>query len=135
MDDQLGAKIAHLQMIQGVISRMASDTQKLKTFAVTIAAAIIALGQVEGASTGYLAPAGFLTIIILWQLTARHLHIEHAYRCLYDEVRKGNIADQFSMDWHPYSPKVPPTIRLAVSWSVLLPYLSVAILLVIFAIL
>jgi phage FluMu protein gp41 len=44
----LEQKIAHLGMIQGVIGRMASDSQTLKTLAITVAAAIIALGQTQG---------------------------------------------------------------------------------------
>lgn len=131
----LEQKIAHLGMIQGVIGRMASDTQTLKTLAITIAAAIIALGQTQGATPSgstpsYLPLIAVFPILIFWGLTGKQLHVERAYRRLYDAVRLDEEISPFSMDWREFRHQVAGPLRLAFSWTVALPYIGVVIILV-----
>ncbi|RWP30695.1 hypothetical protein [Mesorhizobium sp.] len=138
----LEQKIAHLGMIQGVIGRMASDSQTLKTLAITVAAAIIALGQTQGATAttalgqtqsaepSYLPLIAVLPILIFWGLTARQLHVERAYRRLYDAVRLDEEISGFSMDWREFRKQVAGPFRLAFSLSVASPYIGVVIILV-----
>lgn len=132
--DALEIKIAHLQMIQGVIGRMASDTQTLKTLAITVAAAIVALAQGGGAITTWLALLGIVPTLLFWWLTAHALRIERAYRALYDAVRKDEPVEPFAMEWRPYQKKVDNPLKLAFSGSVLLPYLGVIMILIVVAV-
>lgn len=130
----LDSKIAHLQMIQGVIGRMASDTQTLKTLAITVAAAIIALAQAGTGITSWLALLGILPTLLFWWLTAHALHVERAYRHLYDLVRKDAPVESFAMDWRPYKQHVDNQLKLALSPTVLLPYVGVIVILIAVAI-
>jgi len=68
--------IAHLQMIQGVINRMAANSFTLKTLGVTLTAAAIAYyGAVVGAS--WLVAAGvWFALAVLWVLDAKYLQLE-----------------------------------------------------------
>lgn len=133
MDDTLTKKIAHLGMIQGVISRMASDAQNLRVLALTLAAAILALGESAGDLAGPVALVALVPTFAFWWMTARHLHIERVYRHLYDKVRRDDAVDPFVMDWRPYRFKVDTIARIAVSQSVLLPFLSVVAMLLFIA--
>lgn len=126
-------KVEHLRMIQGVISRMASDTQNQKTFALTVTGAVIALGEIGPGSTQILAFLGVGMIVILWQMTARQTHVEHAYRRLYDDVRRDAPVEPFTMDWRQFSKYVSTQFRLSITLPVLLPYLALASILGAFA--
>lgn len=133
MGDKLAEKIAHLEMIQGVISRMASDAQTMRTMAITVAAAIIALDEATGDRSTIVIYAAMALTATFWWLTARHLRIEKAYRYLYDEVRKDADVPPFFMEWRPYRWKVPTTAALCATWSVAPPFLAITTILAIFA--
>ncbi|MEI5682340.1 MULTISPECIES: hypothetical protein [unclassified Mesorhizobium] len=123
-------KIAHLQMIQGVVGRMASDIQTLKNLAITITAAIIALAQPTGSIKLVTALAGMVLLAIFWYLSAHYLHIEKAYRYIYDEVRKGKEEiEPFTMAWRNFAQKVDSPWKLSLSITLLLPYLGIIIVL------
>ncbi|WP_271895909.1 hypothetical protein [Candidatus Phyllobacterium onerii] len=132
-NNALDQKIAHLQMIQGVIGRMASDAQNLKTLAIAVAAAIIALGQTAGGITPWLAVVGTFPIVIFWWLNARYLHIERAYRHLYDLVRTDQPVEAFLMDWRSYRTAVASPLKIAFTQSVLFPYAAVIMILLLIA--
>jgi len=115
-------KIAHLGMIQGVINRLASNASTMKGLAATIAAAAIALYATNGASPGGFLLAAAVPVVVFWFLDTRYLHIERAYRDLYDGVRKGETVESFSMEYKPRLANVPSAFRLFFSWSVGLFY-------------
>lgn len=78
-------KIRHLEMIQGVISRMANNSFLLKGWAVTLAAGVFALSAKE--SNKYYFLIAYIPIIIFWVLDAYYLMQERMYRALYNKVR------------------------------------------------
>lgn len=131
MSEELQSKIAHLQMIQGVISRMAADIQIYRTMAITIAAGVIALDRSVSGNSSPVVLAAFGTTLLFWGLTAYQLHIERAYRALYDEVRKDGVSELFVMDWRLFQNRVHPWYRLAVG-KTSLPFLGVLIILAFF---
>jgi hypothetical protein len=100
--------IAHLGMIQGVISRVTSDAQNSRTLAVTLAAAMIAVAQTGSAATPLLAVLGIVPTMLFWWQNAFALHVERSYRNLYDEVRVGQDHGPFTMDCGGYA----STLRL-----------------------
>ena len=117
-------RIAHLQMIQGVITRMAGNSFSLKTLAVTLTTGVVALlGTMQTFNPLYLFTL-LLPIAVFWWLDARYLQLERLYRRLYDEVRHGAIADPFGMDTRPYREAEASVVRIAWSWSVAWIYLG-----------
>jgi uncharacterized membrane protein len=95
------AKLKHLEMIQGVINRMASNLFFLKGWSITLIAALFALSA-KDANSKYILVA-FVPLIIFWILVGYFLSQERLYRSLYDDVRKleeKNI--DFSMDTRKY---------------------------------
>lgn len=118
-------KIAYLQMIQNVIGRVASDSQNLKTLTMTVAAAIIALAQTGNHATPWVSILGIMLVVLFWWLTSHTLHVERAYRELYERVRLGHAEADFSMDWKAYAQKVEKPLKLGFSQSILVPYAAV----------
>ena len=80
------SKIKHLEMIQGIINRMASNSFYLKGWAVTLVAGIFAISAKD------------IPILIFWGLDSYYLQLERKYRNLYKKVSqlKENEID-FSM--------------------------------------
>lgn len=118
-------------MIQGVIARMAGDGQSMKTLAITISAAIIAIAPVGGPTAIVLAFTGLLALLFFWWQTAYHLHVERAYRYLYDQVREDKVVPEFTMDWRSYQAQIDNPLKLAFSPSVLIPFLGMFVILLV----
>lgn len=89
-------KIAHLNMIQGVITRMANNSFALKGWSVTLVAALFALSGKDANQFYYLVT--YIPIVVFWFLDAYYLYQERRYRDLYALViaREENEID-FSM--------------------------------------
>lgn len=92
-----GNKIKHMEMIQGIITRMANNSFALKGWSVTLVSALFALSG-KDANLIYSLVA-FIPIIVFWFLDSYYLSQERKYRNLYNIVRKLND-DQvdFNMD-------------------------------------
>jgi hypothetical protein len=96
----------HLELIQGVINRMATNSFQLKGWSVVLVSALFALGA-SGArvSVVYLA---YLPAIAFWVLDGYFLWQERMYRKLYDAVRQQPGPDSdFSMNAYKYGDDVP----------------------------
>lgn len=94
-------KRQHLEMIQGVINRMAGNLFFLKGWAITLIAALFALSA-KDANTQYFFIAYF-PVLIFWILDGYFLSQERLFRNLYDDVRKRDEKDiDFSMDTRIY---------------------------------
>lgn len=64
-------KLKHLELIQGVINRMASNSFKLKGWAVTLASGIFALASKESDKMYFLIT--YVPVIVFWFLDAYYL--------------------------------------------------------------
>lgn len=89
-------KLKHLELIQGVITRMGGNLFTLRGWMITIvvglSAAFLEFGRNE------LQIVLVLAVFIFWIHDAYFLSLERSYRCLYDKVRKLNEeAVDFSM--------------------------------------
>lgn len=92
MDNQ----IRHLEMIQAVINRMASNSFVLKGWAVTLVAGIFALSSKNSQYIFFLVT--YIPLIVFWFLDTYYLQLENKYRNLYDKVRcLGDDKIDFSM--------------------------------------
>src|SRR5208283_723110 len=94
-------KRKHLELIQGVINRIAGYLFLLKGWAITLVAALFTLSA-KDANPKYVIVAYF-PVITFWILEGYFLSQERSFRCLYDDVRKLNEGEiDFSMDTRTY---------------------------------
>ena len=110
----MGNKVPHLEMIQGVINRLAHNSFLLKGWSVTLVSALFALAA--SSSQVYFVFAAFLPSVMLWGLDGYFLRQERLFRKLYDHVRV--LPDEeidFSMDTRSVSDQVAGWFR--VTWS------------------
>ena len=97
-------KIKHLEMIQGVINRMAKNSFMLKGWAVTLAAGIFALASKDTYKMYFL--ISYVPVIVFWFLDSYYLLQERLYRDLYNDVRKkSNSEIDFSLNASGYANK------------------------------
>ena len=127
MDKHNEVSIAHMSMIQGVVTRLETNSFTLKALAMTLAAAVLAFsGSVQNPNWVY--PfAGCFPVLIFWIMDAKYLRLGRLFRRLFDSVRLGNIDEPFSMNIKPYTKEEQSVIRIAFSWSVCWFYLSIII--------
>lgn len=78
-------KHKHLELVQGVINRMASNSFMLKGWAVTLVAGIFALAGKDTDKLYFL--VAYVPVLIFWGLDAYYLLQERLYRSLYEKVR------------------------------------------------
>lgn len=90
-------KRKHLEMIQGVINRMASNQFLFKGWSITLIAAI-ATFSAKGNSPA-LMTIPIVATLLFWFVDAYYLMLERAFRNLYDEVtRKAEVDIDFKMN-------------------------------------
>jgi hypothetical protein len=86
----------HLDLIQAVITRMASNSFLIKGWAVTLVSAVLAFAADKDklASNAWI---GFFPVFLFWGLDAYYLWQEQMFRDLYDVARKETSVD-FSLN-------------------------------------
>lgn len=94
-------RLKHLEFVQLVVARMASNSFLLKGWSVTLVAALFALAA-KDSDKKYIVVA-YLPVIVFWILDAYFLSQERRFRNLYDGVRaKKEDQIDFSMDTKPF---------------------------------
>ena len=79
------SKLKHLELIQGVISRLASDSFRMKGWTVVLVAAVfVLLVRQDALDAGYIA---LLPIAAFWGLDGYFLWQQRLFRAHYDKVR------------------------------------------------
>lgn len=76
--EQSSQKIKHLEFIQSIITRMASESAAMKRYALAATAAINSTAAAT--DTWYLAMAGAPLLAVLWLLDGQYLALERQYR-------------------------------------------------------
>jgi hypothetical protein len=84
-------KMKHLDLIQGVITRMASNSFVLKGWSVTLATALFGFSAKE--SEPRLALLALLPILVFWGLDGYYLGLERRFRSLYDTAAQAAATD------------------------------------------
>lgn len=77
-------KFKHLDLIQGIINRMASNSFMLKGWAVTLMVGIFALASKDTDKRYFF--IAYIPLIVFWGLDAFYLQQERLYRSLYGKV-------------------------------------------------
>lgn len=80
------AKLKHLEMIQGIINRMAGNSFLLKGWSLTLISAIFALTVKD--SNQFFLYLAYFPCIAFWSLDGYFLWQERMYRKLYQDVAK-----------------------------------------------
>jgi len=92
----------HIDLIQGVVSRLATDSFLMKGWGLTVAAAFFGLSAKD--ISGALGLVGLMPICAFWGLDAYFLSRERLYRLLYESVRRQDgQAEPLSMDCVPFT--------------------------------
>lgn len=76
----------HLEMLQAVINRMASNSFMLKSWSVTAATALLAFAA--GAKHHWVAPVALLPTVVFWALDGYYTAHERRFRGLYYDVAR-----------------------------------------------
>lgn len=124
-------KVKHLEMIQGVISRISSNSFSLKGWAVTLVAGIFVLSSKDANKLYFL--VAYIPIIVFWFLDAYYLLQEHLCIALYNKVR--NLPENeinFDMDTSlaEFHTKKNRYFKCLISKTILLFYLPLALVVV-----
>lgn len=93
----MDAKIKHLEFIQNIINRMASNSFLIKGWTVVLVSALFVLSGKE--SKVYFVYLAYFPVIIFWILDGYFLWQERLFRRLYNDVRSlENSKIDFSLD-------------------------------------
>lgn len=78
------AKLKHLEFIQGVINRLATDSFRMKGWAVVLVSALLVLlARKQRFEFAYI---GYVPVLVFWGLDGYFLWQERLFRDLYDHV-------------------------------------------------
>jgi len=97
-------RTTHLELLQHVISRMASNSFALKGWSVTVTAALLGLAAKD--SNPRFAIIALYPALAFWGLDAYYLRQERRFRALYDAVRTNTSVEPFAMDPDGFDSKV-----------------------------
>jgi hypothetical protein len=112
-------KHAHLEMIQGIVNRLSTDSFLLKGWTVVLVSALFALAGGQGKP--YFVYLAYFPAIAFWVLDAYFLWQERLFRALYDHVRKLKEEDiDFSMDTSTVGSRVKPWSNVILSKTLLI---------------
>ena len=87
-------KMKHLELIQGIINRMASNSFMLKGWAVSLVSGIFVLASKDTDKLYFL--VAYIPVTVFWFLDAYYLFQERLYRSLYEKVQN---TDENSIDF------------------------------------
>ena len=119
----------HLELIQGVINRMADNSFKLKGWSVVLVSALFALAASDTNANFVL--LAFLPAIAFWVLDGYFLRQETLFRKLYDDERqKNNPKSDFTMDTSKYKVDSWPETCWSVTLRIFHGMIIIAILIV-----
>ena len=130
MNGDMQAKIEHLRMIQGVITRMAGSSAQMKTWAVSLVTAAFVFSGLSDDPHWLVGLGGCVPVFAFWIVDARYLHLERCYIKLYSTVVSGNTVKEFDLDYRPHVANVASIWSVAWSWSVCTFYGSLFVLMI-----
>ncbi len=119
-------KHKHLEFIQTLIERMAANSFTLKTWAVTIVAAILAWDSKDGNQRTII--ISFIPVFAFWLLDGFYLQKERLCRSLYEKVRKLHESEiDFNMNTHEFAMGKNTWIRSIASITLIIFYSTLII--------
>jgi hypothetical protein len=127
----MDGKIAYLEMIQGVISRMASNSFLLKGWTVTLVVGLLAFANVKEMDSKFVLLA-LVPTLFFWFLDGFFLHQEWLFRKLFERAATLDVNQKidFSMNTQPYLSKVKKLHRAILSKTLLMFYPPIIIVII-----
>ena len=107
----------HLELVQSVVSRMATNSFLLKGWSVTLAAGLFALAAKDSRAEFLI--VAYLPTVAFWALDAYYLRQERLFRCIYNAVRKGEKVEPFTLDTGPFNERTYNWFRTLVTPSII----------------
>jgi hypothetical protein len=116
-----------IDLIQGVINRMASNSFLLKGWIVSLIAVILALTKdtIVATQLSYFSLILLLPVIVFWYLDAFFLHKERCYIKLYEWViknRQTSLDNTYSLNYKKYEKDVDSIFKIMFSTTLRLFY-------------
>ena len=102
-------RVKHLEIIQGVVNRLAGNSFAIKGWSITLVSALITIAVDK--SDGRYALTGLLPAFVFWILDGYFLWKEKLFRELYNAVRlekRSKPNESFIMDTKPFEKEVSP---------------------------
>lgn len=126
----------HLELIQGVINRMASNSFMLKGWTITLVSGIFLITSINDHS--FLLFLTALPAIAFWGLDSFYLRQEKLYICLYNHTRKAFSEEKkerllFSMNVSSYNNEVDSWWRILFSKTELWFYGVLIVVIILFS--
>lgn len=116
----------HLELIQGVVTRLAQNSYLLKTWTITLVAATFFLSI--SATSAWLVAIALIPTVAFSILDAYYLRQERLFRKLYNDVQQHpDHIDPFSMDIRPYEQDVDGVGKIMTSVSIKYFYPPIAV--------
>jgi hypothetical protein len=127
-------KVKHLELIQGVVNRLAGNSFLIKGWSVTLTSALFALAAARSDRRFVL--LSYFPVMMFWILDSYFLYQERLFRKLYDQVRAASTSD-FSMDTTKLKQDAKTWAQTAFSITLLIFYGTIVgvILIIMFAVL
>jgi hypothetical protein len=124
-----------IDLIQGIINRMASNSFMLKGWLISLIAVVLALSKDSLFSCNAIFVCSILCfpILIFWYLDAFFLHREKCYRALYEWVIKNRMSSNekiYSLDYRPHQKQVKSLLRIMFSHT-LFPFYGLSFIILI----
>ncbi len=116
------SRIEHLKSMQDVITRLATNSFRLKGWAVLLLSALFGLSAAD--SNRWFVLIAYLPTLMFWFLDAYYLRQERLFRKLFDHVRVQDGPSDWTMNTAPFTGEVADIGRTAVSQT-LLPFYGV----------
>lgn len=125
-------KMKHLEMIQGVINRLAGNSSSLKGWGVVLVSALFALSAKD--PNKFLVFLTFLPALAFWILDGYYLRQEKLFRKHYDLVREKDESEiDFSMDTSSVEEDVPGWFSVCRSTTLSIFYGTIMLIILILA--
>lgn len=121
--------IKHLEMIQAVINRLAGNSFSIKTWSITVIAALIFFIARSDVPLNCFVWFLIIPVILFWALDGYFLWQERVFRGVYDDVRVKANTD-FAMRPNPANLKLGDRMRAIFSPTLCLFYLTQCLVLI-----
>lgn len=124
-----------IDLIQGVINRMASNSFLLKGWLVSLIAVILALTKdtIVASQLSYFGFILLLPVVVFWYLDAFFLHKERCYIKLYEWViknRQTTLDNTYSLNYKKYENNVDSIFKIMFSTTLILFYGFIVVVLI-----
>ena len=120
-------KMKHLEFIQGVITRMNSNSFSMKGWMITIVSALLTVFAASQEMNELFLFVAIIPTLLFWIMDSYYLKTEKQYRLLFDEV-KTEKKDDFDMNANIYEISFIRVFFSKTEWPL---YLTIIVLLII----